>query len=70
MRFGEWLKQERQRQHLTGAALARKAGLSQSYISALENGTRSSPTLYAAIKLADGIGIPLWVALKHNKIKR
>ncbi|PWF25075.1 helix-turn-helix domain-containing protein [Corticimicrobacter populi] len=68
MRFGEWLKQERQRQHLTGAALARRTGVSQSYISALETGARSSPTLYAATRLADGIGIKLWVALRDTEI--
>lgn len=68
MRFGEWLKQERQRQNLTGAALARRTGISQSYISALETGARSSPTLHAATRLADGVGIKLWIALRSTEI--
>lgn len=70
MRFGEWLRQERLRQNLTGAALARRAGVSQSYISALETGTRASPTLCAATRLAAGVGTTLWAALREAEIVR
>ncbi len=39
----EWLKQRRTEQHLTGAELAQKVGISESYYFLIESGKRQNP---------------------------
>lgn len=55
--FGELLNSSRLRAHLTLAEVAEIAGLSTSYISELERGTRL-PKAQATLKLAYALGHP------------
>lgn len=65
MQFGDWLKKERTKRGLTGAALAKRSGVSQSYISSLESGKRRDPSLSIAARITKGLGVPLWEAVKE-----
>jgi transcriptional regulator with XRE-family HTH domain len=57
-RFSEIVKELRERRTLSRAALAKKAGLHQTYIGLLERGDRS-PNLYTAKAIADALNVPL-----------
>jgi len=56
--FSELVKKARERKMLSKAALAKKAGLHQTYIGLLERGARS-PNLDTAKAIADALEIPL-----------
>jgi transcriptional regulator with XRE-family HTH domain len=56
--FSEVVKHAREAKKLSKAALAKKAGLHQTYIGLLERGDRS-PNLDTAKAIADALGIPL-----------
>ena len=56
--FSEVVKQLREARKLSRAALAKKAGLHQTYIGLLERGERS-PNLDTAKAIADALGVPL-----------
>ena len=56
--FSDVVKQMREGRKLSRAALAKKAGLHQTYIGLLERGERS-PNLDTAKAIADALGIPL-----------
>ena len=58
-RLGKMLKQRREEQGLTQAALAHKVGVSQTYIAKLESGARTSPSLATLRKLAKALGVPV-----------
>ena len=52
----EWLKQRRTEQHLTGAALAQKVGISESYYFLIESGKRQNPMMVdMAVKIATAL---------------
>lgn len=52
----EWLKQRRTEQHLTGAELAQKVGISESYYFLIESGKRQNPMMVdMAVKLATAL---------------
>jgi transcriptional regulator with XRE-family HTH domain len=56
--FSEVLKQLREARKLSKAALAKKAGLHQTYIGLLERGERS-PNLDTAKAIANALEVPL-----------
>jgi transcriptional regulator with XRE-family HTH domain len=56
-RFSEIVKELRERRTLSRAALAKKAGLHQTYIGLLERGDRS-PNLDTAKAIADALNVP------------
>jgi transcriptional regulator with XRE-family HTH domain len=56
--FSEVVKRNREAKKLSKAALAKKAGLHQTYIGLLERGERS-PNLDTAKAIADALGISL-----------
>lgn len=52
----EWLKQRRTEQHLTGAELGRRLGISESYYFLIESGKRQNPMMIdMAVKLAQAL---------------
>ena len=57
--FGQRLARLRQRQRLTQAQLARRAGLSVAIVQALEQGVRADPRLSTVVKLAAALGLPV-----------
>ncbi len=56
MVFGDRLRTERKKQHLSAEALATICGISRSYITLIENGTRR-PGKKVLPKIADGLKI-------------
>lgn len=56
--FGEFLSQKRKERSLTTSELAELSGLSQSYISNVENGRRTKPKPETIEKLAKALDIP------------
>jgi len=56
--FSEVVKEVRERKKLSRSALARKAGLHQTYIGLLERGERS-PNLDTAMAIAAALDVPL-----------
>lgn len=60
-RFGEILKELRNRKNLSQEELATDCGLDRTYISLLERGLRQ-PTLGTLFKLAEVLGVsPSWI---------
>lgn len=57
MEFGDRLRMIRKKKGLSLRALASKAGLSASYLSDLERGTRGAPTAPVLERLADALGV-------------
>lgn len=55
--FGEFLKQKRKEKSLTTTQLAELSGLSQSYISNVENGRRTKPKPETIYKFAEALGL-------------
>lgn len=52
----EWLKQRRTEQHLTGAELGRRLGISESYYFLIESGKRQNPMMVdMAVKIATAL---------------
>jgi DNA-binding Xre family transcriptional regulator len=51
-----WLKQERERQHLTLAEMSRRTGIDQAALSRLETGKNSNPTLDTLYRVAAALG--------------
>ncbi|PTJ92077.1 helix-turn-helix domain-containing protein [Staphylococcus simulans] len=56
MKFGQNIKQIRKRMNITQSELATKMGISQSYLSDIENG-RKNPSIKTVKKLADSLGL-------------
>lgn len=54
--FGEYVKKIRKAKGLTTTELAKRTGISQSYISQIENGKRGIPTDEMLLSLARGLG--------------
>ena len=57
---GDNTARTRKEKGLTQEALAEKSGLSQRYISGLENGLRN-PTVLTLYKLATALGLVIWI---------
>ncbi|MCY9513262.1 helix-turn-helix domain-containing protein [Paenibacillus apiarius] len=57
--FGVFLKQKRKEKGFTLVELARKAALSHSYLSQLENGKRNLPPMATQIKIARALGVSI-----------
>jgi transcriptional regulator with XRE-family HTH domain len=55
--FGQRLARLRQRQRLTQAELARRAGLSVAVVQALEQGLRADPRQSTEVKLSAALGL-------------
>jgi transcriptional regulator with XRE-family HTH domain len=58
-RLGRTIKRLRLAQGLTQVALAKKARLSQAFVSELETGSRASLALPYAVRLAKALGVPM-----------
>lgn len=57
MNFCEYLKTCRKKQHLTLTKAAQMMGISSSYLSSLEGGTRPAPTFEMLNKMADVLNL-------------
>lgn len=55
--FGRYLRQRREGMQLTRQAVADASGLSYAYLSQLESGKKSSPSVTALRQLAEGMGL-------------
>jgi transcriptional regulator with XRE-family HTH domain len=66
--FSEVVKKCREARKLSKAALAKKAGLHQTYIGLLERGERS-PSLDTAKAIADALKIPLGKLITETERK-
>jgi transcriptional regulator with XRE-family HTH domain len=53
------LKTQRERNDMTQTELARKVGVSQTYIAKLEAGEKKNPSLDVLKKLARALGVPV-----------
>lgn len=58
-RIGRVLKTLREGKGLTQAQLAKKARLTEAYVSMLETGKRKTPSLAALQQLAKALGVPV-----------
>lgn len=58
-RLSTLLKRLREARGLTQLELAKKAGVAQGYISALEAGEKSNPSVAVIKKLAKALGVPV-----------
>jgi transcriptional regulator with XRE-family HTH domain len=58
-RLGAVVRRLRKQRGLTQGALARRAGLTQPHISAIESGARANPTGIVIKRLARALGVPL-----------
>jgi len=67
--FSEVVKQLREASKLSRAALAKKAGLHQTYIGLLERGERS-PNLDTSKAIADALDVPLGKMITIAEKKR
>lgn len=61
--YGTRLKQLREGRQMTQVALAKRARVTQAYISDLEAGTKANPSLAVFARLAAGLGVPLGTLL-------
>ena len=57
--FGVELKARRAARGLTQAALAKKAGMKQTYVSQLESGAEDNPTRNTLRRLAKALKVPV-----------
>jgi transcriptional regulator with XRE-family HTH domain len=53
------IKKLREDQGLTQASLAKKAGVTEAYVSMIEAGARKNPSLPVLKKLARALGVPV-----------
>lgn len=53
------VKKLREEQGLTQAALGKKAGVTEAYVSMIESGVRKNPSLPTLKKLARALGVPV-----------
>ncbi len=60
MSFAKNLRSERKKLDLSAEELAKRVGVSRSYITLLESGKRS-PTKTIVAKIAKGLGVESWV---------
>jgi transcriptional regulator with XRE-family HTH domain len=58
-RLSTVVKKSREALGLTQAQLAKKAGVTEAYISMLESGVRKNPSLPTLKKIARALGVPL-----------
>ena len=58
-RLSTLLKRRREERGLTQLALAKKARVAQGYLSALEAGEKSNPSVAVIRKLAKALGVPV-----------
>ncbi len=63
-KLGQMLKAVRQKQGLTTDELAKKAKLTNAYISLLETGKRKNPSLAVLKRLAKSLRVPVAELLK------
>jgi len=63
--FGRNVRRLREKNGLSQEAFGFAAGIDRTYVSGVERGARN-PTLTAAQKFADGLGIPLWRLLTDD----
>jgi len=58
-KFGKFLKQLREERNMTLRDVEEQAHISNAYLSQVENGQRSVPTMKILAKLADAYGVPV-----------
>ncbi len=73
--FGEQLRNERKKQHLTVEKVAKACGISRSYITLMENGRRlpgkkNIPKIAAALKLKTGTVLNWYLEDITQKIQK
>jgi transcriptional regulator with XRE-family HTH domain len=59
-RFGSNVRRLRRQRGLSQEAFGLEADIDRTYVSGVERGARN-PSLTAAQKFADGLGVPLWL---------
>ncbi|GAB5524754.1 MAG: hypothetical protein Roseis2KO_26260 [Roseivirga sp.] len=59
MKLNEAIRASRIKKGMNQTELAKKAGLTQAYISMLENGGKRKPNLEKVQKISEALGIPL-----------
>jgi transcriptional regulator with XRE-family HTH domain len=62
-RFGQRIRELREKRGLSQEGFAEKVGLDRTYISGIERGVRN-PTLLTVQRLADGLGISIEKLMK------
>lgn len=71
MRIGEVIRKLRKEKNLTSSELAKRAGISQAYLSQLETGKNNNPTSDILKKIALGLNIPymdLWFIAESDEV--
>jgi transcriptional regulator with XRE-family HTH domain len=63
-RFNQVLRTAREQKGLTQMALAKRAGITQSYLAGLEGGRRRNPSLAVLKRLAKVLRVPVGELLK------
>jgi transcriptional regulator with XRE-family HTH domain len=58
------IRQLREQRHLTQVELARKAKLTQGYVTMIETGVRKNPSLAILKRLARALGVPVTALLE------
>jgi transcriptional regulator with XRE-family HTH domain len=66
MYIGEKIREERKKQNLKQLELAKKAGISNTYLSDIEIG-RTTPSIKSLMKIADALGVDCSMLLSHKK---
>jgi transcriptional regulator with XRE-family HTH domain len=63
-RLSHVIRQLREQRHLTQVELARKAKLTQGYVTMIETGVRKNPSLAILKRLARALGVPVTALLE------
>lgn len=63
-KLGAVLKALREGKGLTQATLAKKAGVTEAYVSMIESGERKAPSLPVLRRLATALGVPVTELLR------
>ncbi len=66
--IGDRIKQLRKERRMTQGDLADRAGINRSYLSVLEN-SHSSPTIDVVERLAEAMGVNLWMLISELENK-
>jgi transcriptional regulator with XRE-family HTH domain len=57
MNLGSYIKEKRTEKSISARELSRRSGISQPYLSQLENGKNDNPSIEALKKLSKGLGV-------------
>lgn len=69
MKLGQYIRKIREEKGFSTRELARRSGVSQPYLSQLENGKTNNPSIEVLKKLAKGLDVPLYeIQIKTDQI--